>query len=240
MKIIPLNEGAFAVDKKKNFITATDVLAPGSLKMAVCPFLIVLKDDILLLDAGLGENLNGIPTIKTLLQEHGYDASQVTKVLLSHLHKDHISGLGIFENGDFLPAFPKAKIYLQKRELDYALRQTENPSFNQEVLKALASLPNIELLSEEEGWISDAVSFEVTGGHSPFHQAFWVREEGTMAFYGADNLPQKAYLRFHMAYKSDDDGKKAMALREKWETLAKNEHWTVLFYHDLTDNVVQF
>jgi len=240
MKIIPLNEGIYAVDKQKNFINATAEIPSGSLKMAVCPFLIVLENDIILLDAGLGFSKNGHPIMETLLNENGYAFEQITKVLLSHLHKDHIDGLGSFVDGKFVSHFSNAKIYLQKRELDYALRQIENPSFDQEVLKALTALPNLQFLLEDEGWISDAISFEVTGGHSPFHQAFWVYEAGETAFYGADNLPQRNYLRFHVAYKTDDDGKKAMALRQKWEQLAQEAHWTVLFYHDLAHNAVKF
>lgn len=242
MKIIPLNEGAYAVDKKKTFmpIAQSEVLPAGSLKMAVCPFLIVLENDIVLLDVGLGFDSNGLPMIHDLLKKNGFSPENITKVLLSHLHKDHIDGLGTFNGGMFKANFEKAKIYLQKRELDYALRQTENHSFDQKMLLELKNFQNLVLLAENEGWINDEISFEVTGGHSPFHQAFWIRENEEIAFYGADNLPQKAYLNFHVAYKTDDDGKKAMQLRQKWEQLAKEEHWQVLFYHDIKNNVVRF
>lgn len=242
MKIIPLQEGAYAVDKQKTFtpIALGETLPKGSLKMGICPFLIVLENDVILLDAGLGFSLNGTPKIYALLEENGFAPENITKILLSHLHKDHIDGLGIFKDGKFEANFSKAKIYLQKRELDYALRQIDNPSFDQKMLLELKNFPNLELLAEDEGWINEEISFEVTGGHSPFHQAFWIRHNEDTAFYGADNLPQKAYLNFNVAYKTDDDGKKAMLLRQKWEQLAKEENWNVLFYHDIKNNVMRF
>lgn len=241
MKIIPLNEGAFAVDKQKNFVAiALEDSVPETLKMATCPFLIVLENDLILLDAGLGFETDGVQNIKRLLQQNGYEPEQITKVLFSHLHKDHCDGLGYFKDGKFVSNFKNATLYIQEKELEYALTQKENPSFNQEVLEQISSLSNVHWMDKKEGFITKNIKFERTGGHSPFHQAFWITEENETAFYGADNLPQKNYLRFHIAYKTDDDGKKAMELRQIWEKTAKEEHWTVLFYHDLKNNIVQF
>jgi len=242
MKIIALNEGKYAVTKEKDFtlVTTTDRQENQFLTMAICPFLIVTKTDILLLDTGLGFKNNDVPLIVDLIEKNGYKASDVTKVLLSHLHKDHVDGIGRFEDGKFVSNFPEAAIYIQERELDYALSQQTGYSFNQEVLEELSSLPNLHLMNEDKGTIGDTISFEVTGGHSPFHQVFWIRENNEIVFYGADNLPQRSYLKFHIAYKSDFDGKKAMELRQHWEQLAKDEQWQVLFYHDIKNNIVQY
>jgi hypothetical protein len=60
MRIIPLSEGAFTIDKTKEFIPfdlATDDLqarTTGSLLVEIQPFLIVTDRDVLLLDTGLG------------------------------------------------------------------------------------------------------------------------------------------------------------------------------------------
>lgn len=241
MKILPLNEGAFAVDKQKNFVAiASEDSVPKTLKMATCPFLIVLENDLILLDAGLGFETEGVQNIKRLLNQNGYEPEQITKVLFSHLHKDHCDGLGYFKDGKFVHNFKNATLYIQEKELEYALTQKGNPSFNQEVLEQISSFSNVHWIDEKEGFITKNIKFERTGGHSPFHQAFWITEENETAFYGADNLPQKNYLRYHIAYKTDDDGKKAMELRQIWEKTAKDEHWMVLFYHDLKNNVAQF
>jgi len=244
MTIIPLKEGIFTVTPTKDFTKITkeqiNTADKALLTMAICPFLIILPDDILLLDAGLGFKENDQPVIIKLIEEAGYNASQITKVLLSHLHKDHADGLGYMDNGTFVQNFPDADIYVQENELHYALDQVASHSFNQEILEEIANLPNLVVMTATEGTIGRYITYEVTGGHTPFHQVFWFKEDGLTAFYGADNLPQRNYLKFHIAYKSDYDGKKAMEDRQKWEQQAKDENWTVLFYHDINKNVMQF
>lgn len=96
------------------------------------------------------------------------------------------------------------------------------------------------VLTEDTGSISDEIIYEVCGGHTPFHQVFWIKENSKIAFYGADDLPQRSYLKFHIAYKSDFDEKKASNLRQNWEQEAKEHNWTVLFYHDMKTPLLQF
>lgn len=241
MKIIPLREGLFWASKTKEFTLVDSALVgePGALKMAICPFLIQLPDDLVLVDAGLGFERNGKPILISLLQDAGYEPEQITKVLLSHLHKDHTDGLGFLEDGHFETYFPKAKLFLQQREMDYALSQPENPSFNLQTIKALQQLSNVHYMNADQGKIGNYITFEVTGGHSPFHQVFWFRNDDQIAFYGGDNLPQESYLKYHIAYKTDYDGKKAMALRQKWEQQAREENWKILLYHDLEKPIVE-
>jgi glyoxylase-like metal-dependent hydrolase (beta-lactamase superfamily II) len=106
-------------------------------------------------------------------------------------------------------------------------------------LEKLISLPNIVWMSEDQGEIASGISFEVVGGHTPFMQVFWIRENGETVFYGADDLPQESYLKYHLAYKSDSDGRKAMELRLKWQKEAADEQWKILLYHDLAKAVIQ-
>lgn len=242
MQIIPLNEGIFTVTKTKDFTpiqrSEVETADPSLLKMAICPFLIILPDNIVLLDAGFDLAKKGKPETIRLIEEAGYTADQVTKVLLSHLHKDHIEGLGRFTDNGFVQNFPNAQIYFQQRELDYALQQTESHSFNADYIKILQELPNTVVMNDDKGSIGNYITYKVTGGHSPFHQEFWIKEGDITAFYGADNLPQKSYLKFHIAYKTDHDGKKAMECRIKWEQQAKEENWKVLLYHDFKNNAI--
>jgi glyoxylase-like metal-dependent hydrolase (beta-lactamase superfamily II) len=236
MEIFPLEEGIYSVDKEKNLTLLSefnDRPVSKSIRMAVRPFLIKLKSDIVLLDCGLDLCDEGEFMIISLLIQYDIEPNQVTKILLSHLHKDHIEGLGYFQDDLFIQHFPTAAIYVNKQELDYSLTQKGNPSYNYDLLLQLSEMPNIQLITELQGNITPEIHFEVVGGHTPYHQAFWISEMNQMIFYAGDNLPQAHYLDFHIAYKTDYDGKKAMELRQYWHQQAKNNHWTVLFYHDL-------
>lgn len=241
MKIIPLKEGNFSASKTKDFtlLTEENFDTIGGIKMSVQPFLIITENDYILLDAGIGwKNESGITVVSEILENNNIRPEQITKLLLSHLHKDHIEGaVKLTENG-FEAAFPNAQIYIQKRELDFAMEKKGNPSFDFDILEKLIKLPNIIWMNEDHGQITDEISYEVVGGHSPFMQVFWIKENGETVFYGADDLPQASYLKYHLAYKSDFDGRKAMELRLKWEKEARENNWKILLYHDLDKAII--
>jgi glyoxylase-like metal-dependent hydrolase (beta-lactamase superfamily II) len=242
MKIIPLKEGNFSTNTTKDFtlLTEENFNIIKGIKMSVTPFLIITEKDIILLDAGIGwKNEDGKTVISELLEKENINPNQITKVLLSHLHKDHIETTIRRTEKGFEATFPSAEIYIQKRELDFAMENQESHSFDFDTLEKLIELDNIVWMDDDKGNITDEISFEVVGGHTPFMQVFWIKENNETVFYGADDLPQESYLKYHLAYKSDFDGKKAMELRIKWQKEAVENHWKVLFYHDLDKAILE-
>jgi len=243
MKIIPLKEGNFSTNKTKDFTLLTDETKDTAkgIKMSVTPFLIITEKDVILLDAGIGwKNESGETVISAILKKENINPGQITKVLLSHLHKDHIEMVITRNENGFEATFPNAEIYIQKRELDFAMENKGNHSFDFDTLEKLIELDNIVWMAEDKGNITDEISYEVVGGHTLFMQVFWIKENDETVFYGADNLPQESYLKYHLAYKSDFDGRKAMELRIKWQQEAIENHWKVLLYHDLDKAVLEF
>lgn len=242
MKIIPLKEGNFSTSKTKDFtlLTEENFETAKGIRMSVQPFLIMTEKDCILLDAGIGwKNKNGIPVISEILESEKINPDQITKLLLSHLHKDHMEGAVKHTDSGFEATFPNAQIYIQKRELEFAMENKGNPSFDFGLLDQLIQLPNIVWMNDDKGQITEEISYEVVGGHTPFMQVFWIRENEETVFYGADDLPQASYLKYHVAYKSDFDGRKAMELRIKWEKEARENHWKILLYHDLDKAIME-
>ena len=243
MKIIPLKEGNFSTNETKDFtlLTEENFETAKGIKMSVQSFLIITENDVIILDAGIGwKNNNGKTVISEILEKENIHPNQVTKVLLSHLHKDHIETTITRTEKGFEATYPNAEIYIQKRELDFAMENRGSYSFDFDTLEKLIELDNIVWMDEDKGQITNEISFQVVGGHTPFMQVFWIRDKHETVFYGADDLPQESYLRYHLAYKTDFDGKKAMELRIKWQNEANENHWKVLLYHDLDKAVLEF
>ena len=253
MKIIPLSEGSFTIDKTKLFVPFdddTDNLQRrpvGSLLVEVQPFVIITSNDILLLDTGLGFAKNGTLQLHQNLMNAGINPSEVTKVFMSHLHKDHAGGAGIENEEDVTdsPAyrtgrlsFPHATYYVQKNELDFALEKGF-PSYIVDELICLQNNSQVILL-EGDGVIDDYIHYEITGAHSPNHQVCWIKENEETIFYGADDAPQLQQMKHKFTAKYDYDGKKAMELRQLWWEKGQKEKWTFLFYHDVKNPVWQF
>ena len=233
MKIHVLKEGLFSVNKDKVFTNVTSSEKKGSILVGVQPFLVESLSGLILLDAGLGCVEEGIPKIHSNILKTLHKPEMLSIILLSHLHKDHISGLVNKENNNWKLNFPNAKIYIQKREFDFAMSNQNNPSYDLEILDYISDNAQIVWLKEDYGMINSEVSYEVSGGHTPFHQVFYIRENGETCFYGADNLPTADYLKYQITFKRDFDGKRAMKSRIIWKNKAKIEHWKILFYHDL-------
>ena len=245
MKIIPLSEGTFTVDKTKQFIPFNEdsdelpLRSLDSLLVEIQPFVVITSNDILLLDTGLGFlNTDRKMQIHQNLLNAGIGTSEVTKVLLTHLHKDHAGGISVSNNHNKL-SFPNAKYYLQKRELDFAFEKGF-PSFITEDLIALKNSSQILLLSEDSGLIDEYIYYEVTAAHSPCHQVFRIKEDSQTIFFGGDDAPQLQQMKHQFIAKYDFDGKKAMQLRQGWWKKGEKEKWTFLFYHDLKNPVFKF
>ena len=242
MKVIPLSEGSFTIDKTKQFVpfdTSTDVLQErpvGSLLVEVQPFVVITSEDVLLLDTGLGFNTDkGVLQLHQNLIDNGINPSEITKVLLTHLHKDHAGGVSIEEGGARQLSFPQAKWYVQEKEMEYAFEKGF-PSYITDEFEILKTAPQLRLL-KGDGVIDGYIKCQITGAHSRFHQVFWIVDGGETLFFGGDDAPQLHQMRTKFVAKYDDDGKKAMELRQEWWERGRKEKWQFLFYHDINTPV---
>ena len=238
MKIVPLSEGSFTVDNSKLFVPFDErsenlqARPPGSLLVEIQPFVVITDRDILLLDTGLGfSDKDGKMQLHKNLEAAGIDSSAITKVLMTHLHKDHAGGISSDKDRNQL-SIPAATYYIQRREFDFAV-QKGFPSFIPEELKAVGDSNKVVWLQDDEGTIDEYIRYKVTGAHSPLHQVFWIKDHEKLLFFGGDDAPQLQQMKHRFVAKYDYDGKKAMELRKEWWQKGEKEKWTFLFYHDI-------
>lgn len=119
--IYPIKTGEFKAAEKSNFTYQTD---PGvKLVAPIIMYLIKGPDRVILVDTGgsdeewAAKHHHGLVRTEAMhplegLKKLGVDAKDVDTVVNTHLHWDHCF------NNDL---FPNAKIYVQKRELEYAV-----------------------------------------------------------------------------------------------------------------------
>ncbi|MEO7802583.1 MAG: MBL fold metallo-hydrolase [Ginsengibacter sp.] len=246
MTVIPLSEGAFTIDKTKVFVpfnTDSDKVQErptGSLLVEIQPFAVINDADILLLDTGLGfTDASGTLQIHKHLMLHNINPMDVTKVLLSHLHKDHSGGVGRFDAAlnRKVAAFPNATYYVNKAEFEAAMSKT-NPSYITNDFDILADLPNV-VFTADDGIIDNYITYHVTHGHSVHHQVFFITDGNDTIFFGGDDAPQLQQMKNRFIAKYDFDGKKCMELRKEWWEKGAEEKWKFLFYHDIKSPVFQ-
>ena len=177
---------------------------------------------------------NGVLQILENVTKAGYTPHEVTKVLMSHLHKDHAGGITYTDaqTGEHFISFPYATYFVQRREYDYAMG-VGSASYITKDFELLDEFSKVIWLHEDAGTIDGYIRYELTQAHSQYHQVFWIEEDGATIFFGGDEAPQLQQMRSRFIAKYDKDGKKAMEWRQKWWELGKKESWQFAFYHDL-------
>lgn len=241
MKAFALYEGSYSVDNSKKFIPFDPAIhdrkdRPASLFIYVQPFLIKTDTDLILLDTGLGyTNKNNELLLHENIRKTGYKPEDVSLVLMSHLHYDHSGGMVVNKNGRLELSFPDAAYVIQRAEWEMAYSKPSR-SYRTEIFDVVQRSGNIQFI-EGNGQLDNGIKYELSRGHSEFHQVLLIEEENQACFYGGDELPEPEQLLRKFMAKYDFDARKAMELREEYGKRAAEGDWTCLFYHAKTQPI---
>ncbi len=132
-----------------------------------CMNLLVVRasSDIILVDTGL-------PNTQTLpqnLKANGIDPADVTRVIITHGHGDHLGGVS-YEDG--VLTYPNAQYSISKADWDHfwgLANKAEHPDLTaRRSLSAIKSKRHVDLI-EHEGEILPGVCLVPTPGHTPGH-----------------------------------------------------------------------
>ncbi|MCX6189293.1 MAG: MBL fold metallo-hydrolase [Bacteroidetes bacterium] len=237
MSVFALPEGSYTIAQDKVFVPFnidTDDMKdrPASLLIEIQPFLIELKNDLLLCDTGLGYlNEQGEMTLFKNIKRHGFVPENITKVLLSHLHFDHVGG-AVQKTLDGLQlSFPNAIYYVQRGEYERAVSHASK-SYRIEIIETLYHSGKLILL-DGDGKINDEISYEITGGHTEFHQAYTIKNQDEIYFFGGDVLPDLYQLMRKFVAKYDYDGKTSAEKRVEFGNRSIEQNSILLFYHSI-------
>lgn len=255
IQVHTLNDGFIALDGGAMFGIVPKALwqkhvptdAENRITMSLhCP-LAVDGRDVVLVDTGVGERLSererqlykadrrgGLPA---RLRELGLAPEDVTHVILTHLHFDHAGGLiARGPDGTFQPAFPRARHFVQRRELADAEHPCDEraAAAYRHVPECLAPLRTHGLLEVLDGAtaITPRLRVEVTGGHTPGHQCPIFTDAGNTFVHLADVAPTRAHLRpaWNQSYDLDPAG--TIAAKRALLERAASERWWISFDHD--------
>jgi glyoxylase-like metal-dependent hydrolase (beta-lactamase superfamily II) len=235
VQVFPLFEGSYSVDATKKFIPFNKEKdnpkdRPASLFVHIQPFLVKIKDQLILIDTGLGySNDSGELIVHQNIRNAGFDPDDVNLVLMSHLHFDHSGGMVRHINGNIDLSFPHATYVIQRGEWESAFVSSSS-SYRREIFEFLQRNAQLKFI-EGSGTLSDGITFELTGAHTPFHQVFLLNDGVDKVFFGGDVLPEPEELIRKFIAKYDYDGRKAMELRNEFGIKAAEENWNCLFYH---------
>jgi len=208
-----------------------------------CP-LIMRGSDAIVVDTGIGNRLSAVERkifdhgegwLTDGLKALGMEPGDITHVILSHLHFDHCGGIvRRRESGAFESAFPRARIIVQRGEIEVA-RESRNERLRaayRHIADCLAPISTMIEAIEGDAEIVPGVSAIVSGGHTADHQVAIVRSGGESFVHLADIVPTRSHLRgpWNQAY--DLDALRTMEQKADYLKRAVAERWWVSFAHD--------
>lgn len=162
--------------------------------------------------------------LEASLADAGVRLDEVSKVVVTHMHFDHVGGV--------LP-FPKAKLVVQKGELADSTANCElcKASYIQQDWKALEDAGRLEVVDGDRE-IAPGISVVKTGGHTKSHQIVRFSSGGEEGAFWGDLVPTSAHLRPHYVMAYDLYPVDVWQAKKELVPRAVEERWLNVFYHD--------
>jgi glyoxylase-like metal-dependent hydrolase (beta-lactamase superfamily II) len=211
----------------------------GELSLQVNVTLIRMGAETILVDAGSGPDF--APQRGKLadnLTKAGVKPEDVTRVIFTHAHPDHL--WGVIDPLDGGTMFPNARHYMTAVERDYWLKPGMESGVpeaargsaigTQRRLKELgARIESVKAGAE----ILPGVSLIDTAGHTPGHVAVLVDGGGARLMVGGDALtePVISFGRFDWRWAPDQDPDRAIASRKRLLDMLVAEKIPLVGYH---------
>lgn len=166
--------------------------ANGKFQTNFCTWILQSPSGTILVDTGLGpgphQPMGGVQgQLLTRLRPLGVRYDDIAKVVITHLHGDHI-GWNMLQVGNVKRAtFPKAKYLVSQADWDYFTKPDVLPTQAavQNNAVPLQTLGALELVSGEHA-VTAEVSVLPTPGHTPGHMSVLVTSGGEKAMIVGD------------------------------------------------------
>ncbi len=173
--------------------------------------------------------------LEQALAQHGYHREQVTDVILTHLHFDHVGGGVKWAKDGKTPelVFPNATYFCTKSQWDTAIKPNprEKASYFEENLKPIYDSGRLEFIHEEGNLYPD-VYLEIKNGHTEGLIVPIFDYQGRKVAFMADFIA--ALGNIPIAYIPSFDIDPVLSMEEKQEFLqrALRDNYVLVFQHD--------
>ena len=205
---------------------------------------------LVLIDTGLGNKQDESffkhyhrdthQTWDALLKPYGFHSSDITDVVLTHLHFDHVGAATKLQGDAIIPTFENARYWSNQRHWDWAINPNprEKASFLKEnllPLKESGQLNFIDTNSIPFDWM-DVVFVD---GHTEQQMLPLITTPKGVLLYAADLLPSAGHVP--MPYIMSYDVRPLLSMNEKADVFSKAlaENWTIFLEHDSQQECIQ-
>ncbi len=199
-------------------------------------------DRLILIDTGMGDKQSekffsyyaphGDATLLRSIKKAGFQPEDITDVLLTHLHFDHIGGAVVREGETFRTTFPNATYWSDADHWAWAIfpNPREKASFLSENILPIQESGQLKFVGEDSPF--PHVNFINVRGHTEQMMLPIIHYNNKTLIFAADLIPSAAHvpLPWVMAY----DVRPLRTMDEKADVLnfAISENAILIFEHD--------
>ena len=169
--------------------------------------------------------------ILSSLKKSGFETDDITDVICTHLHFDHIGGNTFYQNDIIEPTFPNATYWISKDNWALANQPSvkDQGSFISKDWEVLEKNNMIKLVDEQ---FLDGIDIFFTYGHTNGLMHPIISDSNKKLFYGADIFPTHAHLPVPWVMAYDLHPAKTMSEKSKLLKKMYEEEWILFFEHD--------
>ena len=154
--------------------------------------------NVIVIDTGVGnrkprpaERMDRLNTlVMPWLEAAGAGPSQITHVVMTHMHTDHVGWNTVEKDGNWVPTFPKARYLFPKDEFDYwhALHQKGEAVNGGSHVDSVLPIIDAGLADFMDGKseVAGCLAPEPVPGHAPGMLSFRIRSRGEEGIFTAD------------------------------------------------------
>jgi glyoxylase-like metal-dependent hydrolase (beta-lactamase superfamily II) len=216
----------------------------NTIRMALRPFLAERGEHKVVLEVGVGQrwekkwreiyHLEPSTTLVESLAACGLEPEDITHVVASHCHWDHIGAMVVERGGELAPLFPQARHFAPRIEIAMAKKPGHARAGSYRADDLLA-VEQAGLLSATDGSfeVLPGLHIHTLGGHSDGVSVITIGDEAKeCAIFWSDVVPTTHHIQppYIMAY--DLDVARSFEVRSHWLERAAEGAWVGLFYHD--------
>ncbi len=254
MRLISIETGNFKLDGGAMF-----GVVPKSLWQNVYPAdennmcnlslrALYIEDDNrkIIVDTGLGQKqdekffgyyyLNGDHSLEKSLHKEGIDRSDITDVILTHLHFDHCGGAVEYDekNKTLRTTFPNATYWCSNDQWNWALKPNhrEKSSYLKENIIPIQDSGQLKL-PENDFNLTSNIRIRLYNGHTRGLAVPFIRYHDHTIVYVADLIPTSAHIPLSWICGYDIQPLISLEEKEKFLNEAFKNNYILFFEHDI-------
>ena len=253
MTLHPINTGLFKLDGgamfgvvPKTIWSKTNPADENNLcTLAMRCLLIEEGDRLILIDTGIGNKqdpkflsyyyLHGDDSLENSLKSLGFTTDDITDVILTHLHLDHVGG-AVKRDGDNLsPTFKNANYWSNQQHWDWAINpnEREKASFLKENILPLQESGQLKFIEAKDGVrFTDNISIRFVSGHTEAMMLPLINYKGKTILYVADLVPTAGHIPLPYIPAYDMFPLKTLAEKKIFLNEAAEKEFILFLEHD--------